>query len=57
MANSIAYTKNYTTILDEVYQCESVSGVLNSGRRIVRAGRNAKLTDSAMANCLNSSKA
>ena len=42
MANSIAYTKNYTTILDEVYQRESVSGVLNSGRRIVRAGRNAK---------------
>ena len=42
MANSIAYAKNYTTILDEVYQRESVSSVLNSGRRIVRAGHNAK---------------
>ena len=42
MANSIAYTKNYTTILDEVYQRASVSSVLNSGRKMVRAGRNAK---------------
>ena len=42
MANSIEYAKNYTTILDEVYQRESVSSVLNSGRRIVRAGHNAK---------------
>lgn len=42
MPNSIAYTQNYTTIIDEVYQRASVSRVLNSGRRMVRAGRNAK---------------
>ena len=42
MANSIAYVKNYTNILDQVYQRASVSGCLNSGRRMVRAGRNAK---------------
>ena len=42
MANSIASTKNYTSIIDEVYQRASVSHVLNSGRRMVRAGRNAK---------------
>ncbi len=42
MPNSIAYTKNYTSTLDAVYQRASVSGVLTSGRRIVRAGRNAK---------------
>ena len=42
MSNSIAYTKNYTSILDAVYQRASVSGVLTSGRRMVRAGRNAK---------------
>ena len=42
MANSIAYVKNYTSILDQVYQRASVSGCLNSGRRMVRAGRNAK---------------
>ena len=42
MTNSIASTKNYTAILDEVYQRASVSGCLNSGRRLVRAGRNAK---------------
>nr|WP_314784087.1 hypothetical protein [Olsenella uli] len=42
MSNSIAYTKNYTSILDAVYQCASVSGVLTSGRRMVRAGCNAK---------------
>ena len=42
MANSIAFRKNYTGILDKVYQRESASGVLNSGGRIVRAGRNAK---------------
>lgn len=34
--------KNYTTILDDVYQRVSVSHVLNSGRRMVREGRNAK---------------
>lgn len=42
MANSIAFTKNYTTILDEVYQRAAVSSCLNSPRRMVRAGRNAK---------------
>lgn len=42
MANSIAFAKNYTGILDEVYQRAGVSGVLNSGRRMVRAGHNAK---------------
>lgn len=42
MANSIASTKNYTGILDEVYQRAACSTVLNSGRRLVRAGRNAK---------------
>ena len=42
MANSIASTKSYTSILDEVYQRSACSTVLNSGRRIVRAGRNAK---------------
>ena len=42
MANSIASTKNYTIILDEVYQRAAVSACLNSPRRMVRAGRNAK---------------
>lgn len=42
MANSIDLTKNYTGIIDEVYQRAGVSGVLNSGRRMVRAGHNAK---------------
>lgn len=42
MPNDIAYTKNYTSIIDEVYQRASVSHVLNSGRRMVRAGRNSK---------------
>lgn len=42
MPNSIAYVRNYTTLIDEVYQRAAVSGVLNSGRRMVRAGRNAK---------------
>lgn len=42
MANSIDFTKNYTGIIDEVYQRAGVSGVLNSGRRMVRAGHNAK---------------
>ncbi len=42
MPNSIAYTKNYTNILDEVYQRAAVSAILNSGRRMVRAGHNAK---------------
>ena len=42
MVNSIAFVKNYTTILDEVYQRAAVSRCLNSPRRMVRAGRNAK---------------
>lgn len=42
MANSIAYAKNYTGILDAVYQREAVSACLNSPRRMARAGRNAK---------------
>lgn len=42
MANNIAFAKNYTGIIDEVYQKAATSTCLNSGRRIVRAGRNAK---------------
>lgn len=42
MANSIAYTKNYTALLDEVYKRAAVSTCLNSPRRMARAGRNAK---------------
>lgn len=42
MANSIAYVKNYTSILDRVYQRASVSGCLTSGHRMVQAGRNAR---------------
>jgi hypothetical protein len=42
MPNNIAFAKNYVGILDEVYQRASVSSVLNSGRRMVRAGHNAR---------------
>ena len=42
MPNSIDFVKNYTSVIDEVYQRAGVSGVLNSGRRMVRASRNAK---------------
>lgn len=42
MANSIAFRKNYTAILDEVYQRASVSSALNSGGKFRAAGRNAK---------------
>ena len=42
MANSIAYTRNYTALLDEVYQRAACSTCLNSPRRMARAGRNAK---------------
>lgn len=42
MANSIAAVRNYTTILDEVYQRAATSACLNSPRRMARAGRNAK---------------
>lgn len=41
-SNSIAFARNYTSVIDEVYQRASVSGVLNSGRRMVRACHNAK---------------
>ena len=41
-SNNIAFSRNYTAVIDEVYQRASVSGVLNSGRRMVRAGHNAK---------------
>lgn len=42
MANSIAYVKNYTAVLDEVYKRAACSTCLNSPRRMARAGRNAK---------------
>ena len=42
MPNSITYTKNYTSILDEVYKRAACSTCLNSPRRMARAGRNAK---------------
>ena len=42
MPNSIAAIKNYTTILDRVYQREATSSCLNSPARRARAGRNAK---------------
>lgn len=42
MPNNIAFARNYTAVIDEVYQRASVSGVLSSGRRMVRAGHNAK---------------
>ena len=41
-SNNIAFVRNYTSVIDEVYQRAGVSGVLNSGRRMVRAGHNAK---------------
>ena len=41
-SNNIAFARNYTSVIDEVYQRASVSGVLNSGRRMVRAGHNTK---------------
>lgn len=42
MANSIAYTRNYTSVLDEVYKRAACSTCLSSPRRMARAGRNAK---------------
>lgn len=42
MASSIAYRKNYTDILDRVYQRAACSTVLNSPARMARAGKNAK---------------
>lgn len=41
-SNNIAFARNYTSVIDEVYQRASVSGCLNSGRSMVRAGHNAK---------------
>lgn len=41
-SNSIVFARNYTSMIDEVYQRASVSGILNFDRRIVRAGHNAK---------------
>ena len=41
MANQIAAIKNYTSVLDAVYQKASLSTCLTSGRRMVRAGRSA----------------
>lgn len=34
MTNNIAAIRNYTTILDWVYQCEAMSTVLNSPARM-----------------------
>lgn len=42
MPNNIESVKNYTSVIDEVYQRSALSSCLNSGRRMVRAGRNAK---------------
>lgn len=42
MPNNIAASKNYTSVLDAVYQREAVSHVLNSPARLARAGKNAK---------------
>lgn len=42
MANPIAFVRNYTAVIDEVYQRTAVSGCLSSPRRMARAGRNAK---------------
>lgn len=42
MANSIAAIKNYTTILDRVYQREATSSCLSSPAHMARAGCNAK---------------
>ena len=41
-ANSIAYTKNYTAVLEEVYKRAACSTCLNSTRCMVHAGRNVK---------------
>ncbi|MCH3926268.1 MAG: hypothetical protein LKE27_07520 [Atopobiaceae bacterium] len=42
MPNSIAAIRNYTSILDKVYQREACSVCLNSPASMARAGRNAK---------------
>ncbi len=42
MPNSIEFTRNYTSVIDEVYKRAAVSTCLNSPQRMARAGRNAK---------------
>ncbi|MFU0811932.1 MAG: Major capsid protein [Atopobium sp.] len=42
MPNKIEFRKNYTSILDRVYQKASVSGCLTSPKTMVRAGAHAK---------------
>lgn len=42
MPNNIAAIKNYTTILDRVYQREATSSCLNSPASMARTGGNAK---------------
>lgn len=42
MAKSIACTRNYTAVLDEVYKRTACLPCLNSPRRMAHAGRNAK---------------
>lgn len=42
MANGIAFTQSYTSVIDRVYQRAGVGDVSNSGRRMARAGHNAK---------------
>lgn len=41
MADSTAYAKNYTAVLDEVYKRAACSTCLSSPRRMARAGSNA----------------
>lgn len=42
MPNSITFAKHYIPIIDEVHQQSSVSRVLTSGGRMVRATHNAR---------------
>ena len=42
MPNKIATARNYTSILDQVYQREATSTALNSPARLARAGKHAK---------------
>ena len=41
MPNNIALAKNYTSLLDEVYQLASVTNDLTSDASLIRAGVNA----------------
>lgn len=56
MANSIASTKNYTSILDEVYKRAACSTCLNSPRRMARAGRNAVSANLKLTTFANASR-